>query len=202
MPAALGRSKREAQTRGCLLPGELLERAQLVDSTVITGQALERRSKESRHFADARQIFGRRPAIDSFDPVLFECRELQQREEGFSSPQLPADAACDAAKPTAKGLLVLQRSQAAISLEQRFDQDILGIFAIAANAQHLPVDRIFVLMGQAFEVHRVARLHLMAVLPIHRHSLVRGRASRLCRVTVLCGSKGTGQEARPWDKGR
>jgi len=43
--------------------------------------------------------------------------------------------------------------EAAIGLQQGLDENVFRIFAIATDAQHLPVDSILVLVSERFKVH-------------------------------------------------
>jgi hypothetical protein len=73
-------------------------------------------------------------------------------QQCLAAAELPADAAGNAAEPGAKGFLRAEGIEAAVGLEQGFDQDILGILAVAADAHHLPVDGVLVASGQLVEV--------------------------------------------------
>jgi len=60
---------------------------------------------------------------------------------------LPTDAFRDLRKPGAKGRRFAQLVEIPVGLEQSLDQHVFGIFLIAAHANHLPIDDVFVLFG-------------------------------------------------------
>jgi hypothetical protein len=202
MPAALHRREREAKPKRRLFSRKLLQCAEFVHLPVVAGQAVQRRAEDGFHLGHPCRVLGRRLLVDRFESTLFNGRELQQRQQRFFAPQLPADPAGNSAQPAAKGFVRLERVETAIGLEQSFDQDILGIFAVAAYAKHMAIDGIFVLVGQPFEVQWVTARALMVVSLIHMRSLIWTMVAWLCRMTVVCGSKVTGQAPRPWDRFR
>ena len=73
------------------------------------------------------------------------------------------------------GAVIVQLIKVPVSLEQRFYQNVFGVFAVAANANHVPVHRVFVLVGKFLK-----SFHSTILSPIHRprEAAVRRRTFR------------------------
>src|SRR5215472_7988217 len=88
-----------------------------------------------------------------FNAFFFHLRKLDDRQHRLPSFQPPANAAADPCQPGTKGLGMLKLVQMPICPEKRLDQNIFRVLSVAANAQHLTVDCILVLIRQRLEVH-------------------------------------------------
>jgi len=104
-------------------------------------------------------------------------------EQRFALLQLPTNAFRDLRQPGAKRRRFAQLIEMTVGLEQRFDQHVFGIFAVAAHADHLPIDGVLVLPRQCVEVHTsiLALLGLKRITDGHRRASDRsgrGRQSR------------------------
>jgi len=174
-----------------LLAGKLFDGAELVNGAVVGRQAFEGGVENLLELGRAGQSFGRRRRVGDLDAVLFESRELKQGQQGLAAAQLPADAAGNASKPRAEGFASAEGVETAVGLEHCLDEHILGILAVAADAHHLPVDRVLVMAGQLFEVAVGTWRALRLVARGHRDRIDRRHASSLCRMT-LAGAYGDG----------
>ena len=132
-----------------LFAAPFLDIAKLVDGSIRGGQSCERAQKNSLHFSYGPKLFG----AGAGDRET-EFGHLLKRQQRFSAADAETNAAGDLRQPGAEGLGVAKPVDVPPGSQERLDQDILSILTVAADAQHLAIDRVFVLIGEGFEVHR------------------------------------------------
>lgn len=150
-PGFLGRQC-NAETPGDLLSRLLLEIPQDVNRPVIRIELFDGVLKEIPQPLPREADLGRRRRVDRLHALILERRELDDGDERFPRFQVPADTAADLRQPRAERAVLTQLIEILVGLEQRLDEDILGVFPVSAGPNQLPIDGVLVCGNQRLEV--------------------------------------------------
>lgn len=143
---------RDAELEGDLIAGAIVDVAELVGLPIKRRECCDGFVEKLLHLT-ARQVqLGGRFRTRDLAAFLGKSRELHQGKKSFPFLELPTDALGDLREPCAEGGGIAQLVEVAISLEQSFDQNVFCVFAVAADANELTVDEVFVLTRQGIEV--------------------------------------------------
>ncbi len=86
--------------------------------------------------------------------LVFQRGKLKQGQQGFPLFELPADPLGDLREPGAEGGRVPELVEVTGGFQQSFNQDVFRVLAIAAGANELPINDVFVLAREGVEVVR------------------------------------------------
>ena len=154
----------DTQFLGYFWSGHILQVAHLIDQAVRFGQGRNGRAHQLFHLCGLHLRLDGGLLSGEFSSFRLQHGELQDREQGLTLPQLPANTAGDRGEPGAKGSGVTKLVEVPVGFEQGFDQDVLGILPIPADPDHLAVNGVLVLVDQELEVHAgIVACHKIAV---------------------------------------
>ena len=143
-----------SECAGNFVARAIFDVAHLVDRLILGRERRDGIVEELFHLTTRRDELGCGFGAREFAAFVVESRKLQKRQQRLALFELPADTPGDLGQPGAEGGGIAQLVEMTIRLDEGFHEDVFGVFAIAAGADHVAIDGILVLARKSFEIAR------------------------------------------------